>query len=92
MKLAQSAIYGFQQILERSETELMQAVKKHSSAGGAVERERLRLVQAALQRIHDGKFGVCLGCGTTIGPRRLLEMPWMPICLECELLPTPGLK
>jgi len=35
----------------------------------------LRLIDAALARIRDGSFGECIGCGSTIQPRRLDAVP-----------------
>jgi DnaK suppressor protein len=44
----------------------------------------LRLIEAALQRITDGSFGVCAGCGEEIQSRRLEALPWTQFCLRCQ--------
>lgn len=44
----------------------------------------LRLIEAALQRIADGSFGVCIGCGDDIQSRRLEAIPWTQFCLRCQ--------
>jgi len=44
----------------------------------------LRLVEAALKRIADGSFGVCIGCGDEIQSRRLEALPWTQFCLRCQ--------
>jgi DnaK suppressor protein len=51
-----------------------------------VDREStlLRQVKAALLRIHDGSFGTCLDCETTISPKRLIAVPWAPRCIKCQ--------
>jgi DnaK suppressor protein len=51
-----------------------------------VDRESslLRQVKAALRRIHDGSFGMCLECESAIGPKRLAAVPWAPRCIRCQ--------
>jgi DnaK suppressor protein len=44
----------------------------------------LRAVKAALRRIRDGSFGVCIVCETAISPRRLDAVPWAPCCIRCQ--------
>jgi DnaK suppressor protein len=44
----------------------------------------LRLIEAALKRIADGSFGVCVGCGHNISGRRLEALPWTQFCLRCQ--------
>lgn len=47
-------------------------------------RTQLRKVEAALQRIATGDFGVCAACGGAIGLKRLQALPWTNNCLECQ--------
>lgn len=44
----------------------------------------LREVKAALRRIHEGGFGVCVECERAISPKRLLAVPWTSRCIECQ--------
>jgi DnaK suppressor protein len=44
----------------------------------------LRLIEAALQRISDGSFGTCVGCGDEIQDQRLHALPWTQFCLRCQ--------
>jgi len=44
----------------------------------------LRLIEAALNRIADGSFGICVGCGEAIQDRRLHALPWTQFCLRCQ--------
>ena len=48
------------------------------------ESNLLRNVRAALQRIEDGTFGVCLHCEEDISPKRLNAVPWTPFCIQCQ--------
>lgn len=51
------------------------ALLKQSSSG-------LAEVEAALQRISDGTYGMCGVCGRPIAEGRLEARPWTPYCLE----------
>ncbi len=44
----------------------------------------LGLIEAALNRIADGSFGTCVGCGDQIQDQRLLALPWTQFCLRCQ--------
>ena len=44
----------------------------------------LRNVRAALDRIEEGSFGVCLHCDEDISPKRLAAVPWTPFCIRCQ--------
>lgn len=43
-----------------------------------------REVRAALDRISDGSYGVCLRCEDPIAPRRLEALPWASYCVRCQ--------
>jgi DnaK suppressor protein len=51
-----------------------------------VDREStlLRQVTAALRRIHDGSFGTCIECDSSISPKRLAAVPWAQRCIQCQ--------
>jgi DnaK suppressor protein len=44
----------------------------------------LRNVRAALSRIEDGSFGVCLHCEEDISPKRLTALPSTAFCIVCQ--------
>src|SRR5258707_9985262 len=48
------------------------------------ESNLLRNVRAALRRIEDGSFGVCLHCEEDISPKRLAAVPWTAFCIQCQ--------
>jgi len=39
-------------------------------------------IDAALERIDAGTYGLCERCGTPIDPDRLAALPWARLCLE----------
>ena len=48
--------------------------------------QQLELVDAALARLDDGTFGMCLRCGKPIAPARLEALPWAAHCIECQAI------
>ena len=48
------------------------------------ESNLLRNVRAALRRIDEGSFGVCLHCEEDISPKRLAAVPWARFCVSCQ--------
>lgn len=44
----------------------------------------MKAVMAALQRIKNGNYGICLGCEKEIKKRRLDAVPWTPLCIDCQ--------
>lgn len=41
-------------------------------------------VNAALNRIEKGTFGLCCECGIQIGTTRLSAIPYTCFCIQCE--------
>jgi len=50
---------------------------------GAAQME-LKEVEAALERIATGTYGLCASCGRPIGAKRLGPVPYAERCQECE--------
>ena len=50
---------------------------------GAAGLRELDLVRAALQRVDDGSYGICLKCGNEISEARLEAVPHAPLCRDC---------
>lgn len=44
----------------------------------------LRNVRAALRRIDEGSYGVCMHCEEDINLKRLNAVPWTPYCISCQ--------
>jgi len=53
---------------------------------GMSERERslLREVDAALDRIDEGSYGICEDCEEPIGMARLEALPYATLCVDCK--------
>ena len=50
----------------------------------------LRNVRAALDRIEEGSFGVCLHCEEDISPKRLAAVPSTAFCIVCQEIADRG--
>lgn len=51
---------------------------------GEREREALREIDEALERLEEGSFGVCQECGEEIVEARLQALPYATLCVECK--------
>jgi DnaK suppressor protein len=49
-----------------------------------LEYARLRRIEAALERIEQGEYGICAGCEEAIPPKRLEALPWAVYCVKCQ--------
>ena len=47
----------------------------------------IRQVKAALQRVRQGRYGICESCEEEIPPRRLAAVPTAARCVDCADLP-----
>jgi DnaK suppressor protein len=45
-------------------------------------RDRLELIDAALERMERGTYGYCVICGKPIDEQRLQVLPYTPYCLD----------
>ena len=48
------------------------------------ERKLSEKIDEALQRISDGSYGICSGCGQDISTQRLEARPVTELCIECK--------
>ncbi len=53
-------------------------------AGQASCRRRIAEIDAALNRIEDGSFGVCEDCAESISQARLVAQPEVRLCISCK--------
>ena len=55
------------------------------------ERDLLQLVDDALVRIDDRRYGFCISCEEEMNPKRLEAVPWARHCLACQEKQESGL-
>jgi len=46
----------------------------------------VRRLRAAIDRIQDGSYGICLHCEEEIAPKRLKAIPSAELCIGCQEL------
>jgi DnaK suppressor protein len=49
-----------------------------------VQRQKIRDIDAALERIARGAYGICVRCEEPIEPRRLAVRPFSRYCIDCK--------
>ena len=58
--------------------------RKMIEAIGSQELKRLRMIDAALTRIQQGKYCQCIKCGIKIPQTRLEALPYALMCIDCK--------
>ncbi|MFW6171904.1 MAG: TraR/DksA family transcriptional regulator [Planctomycetota bacterium] len=48
------------------------------------EGEELREIDAALERMERGVYGICVDCSRHIPKKRLTAIPYATLCIECK--------
>lgn len=66
-----------EQAQERENDEVVDAI-------GNETEQSILAIQAALDRIEEGSYGVCDGCGDEIGKARLGVVPEATRCVDCS--------
>jgi len=57
--------------------------RQHAAALLEAARERVAAIDAALQRLAEGRYGVCERCGRPISEDRLAARPAAVTCIKC---------
>lgn len=65
-----------EQAVEREEEEVLEDL-------GAAGVHEIRMIEAALDRIQNGSYGICARCGDPISEERLDVLPHTPLCRDC---------
>jgi DnaK suppressor protein len=48
------------------------------------QRQRIHDIDVALEQMDKGEYGICMGCGEEISPRRMEVRPFSRYCIECK--------
>lgn len=72
---------------DRAAEQSQDVVAEAQGDQAAIELEQVR---AALQRVADGTYGLCLDCGEPIDERRLSALPASAHCVACQELREQG--
>lgn len=55
-----------------------------SSQLAEVESRELSRIEYALEKMREGHYGICEGCGTNIPMARLNALPYATYCIKCQ--------
>jgi RNA polymerase-binding protein DksA len=58
--------------------------RKNLEALGSQELKRLKAIDAALSRIENDRYGLCIRCNKKIPIERLMAIPYALMCVECK--------
>jgi RNA polymerase-binding protein DksA len=58
--------------------------RKMLEALGAAEMKRFKLIDNAIARIKNNKYGLCVKCGKRIPQDRLEAIPYALLCVNCK--------
>ena len=58
-------------------------VETHAALIARAE-EKLRFLDEAMTRLDQGKYGICVGCREPIKLERLLALPFVAYCVDCQ--------
>lgn len=47
--------------------------------------QKILAIEAALRRIIENNYGICITCGSKITKERLEAVPWVTKCITCKL-------
>jgi len=62
----------------------MEKVRQLTYTLGERERAKLNAIEAAIEKIKDGTYGLCEECGTEINKKRLKILPFARYCISCQ--------
>lgn len=86
--LAEQRRFRLEQLRELEDAELGAPTPLSEVKTALREAARIALaeVEAALARIADGSYGVCVRCGEPILAERLEILPMAAMCMDCQRL------
>ena len=58
--------------------------RKTLEALGSQEIKRLQLIESAIARVENKKYGVCARCSKKIPRERLEAIPYALLCIDCK--------
>jgi RNA polymerase-binding transcription factor len=50
----------------------------------SMDYRKLKEIDAAMNRLETGEYGVCVACGKAISVKRLAAIPWASYCIGCQ--------
>lgn len=86
--LEKEAKEEYQELIQtiREEGDIASAELQESTilALAEIKAKEVEQIEAALERIDEGEYGICIECGDWIRPARLEVMPYAIRCRDCQ--------
>ncbi len=79
---------GTQDLADKAANSYTKEFLFHQSSS---ERTVLQMIEEALARIQEGKYGHCVHCGGPMESKRLEAVPWARHCVSCQEKQDQGL-
>ncbi len=65
-----------EQVTQRENDEVLSAIDEEAQL-------TVQQIDAALGRIKNGMYGICVKCGERIPEKRLAALPYLTTCIDC---------
>jgi RNA polymerase-binding protein DksA len=65
-----------EQVTQRENDEVLSAIDEEAQL-------TVQQIDAALSRIENGMYGICVKCGEKIPEKRLAALPYITTCIDC---------
>ena len=71
---------------QADEMDVIQSTENRNLAVDQLQRNAARRleIRAALARLEDDAYGICVDCDDDIAPKRLQAVPWASRCVSCQ--------
>ncbi|MEV7417975.1 TraR/DksA family transcriptional regulator [Streptomyces sp. NPDC089919] len=69
---------------DQADTGAKNITREHELSLASNAREMLEQSEHALERLHEGTYGLCENCGQPIGKARMQAFPRATLCVECK--------
>jgi DnaK suppressor protein len=69
---------------ESGEGDTLAVERERDLALSAQARAAIEQIDLAIAKIHDGTYGQCENCGTSIPKERLKALPYASLCVKCK--------
>ena len=80
-----------EKLLQKKQEILVAYTKEFLFSLSNNERDMLQLVDEALVRIDDRRYGTCVVCEEELDRKRLEAVPWAKRCISCQEKQEQGL-
>ncbi|WP_411093353.1 TraR/DksA family transcriptional regulator [Streptomyces sp. 049-1] len=75
--------------LDAADVGVRNAATDRLQADADAARALLEQTSAALERLDDGSYGLCVSCGESVEAARLAALPYAAQCLACKVSGSP---